>query len=382
MSAELARDFVAAGYHVTVLTQVPSYPDDAVYAGFVNKGQVEESSPGLVVHRVRTLTGYKDSRIRKVLAYLNFMVRATLALGTLGNKFDAVFVYQTGPLTQALPLCFQKKAKGHRVLWTQDIWPDAVYEYGFPPKGIFKFFLERFVGFIYRHCDVVAVSSPGFLPGVAAMAQKSRVLSIPQWAPAEVLSGYVEGIQPQEGTRVLRFAGTLGTMQNLDTVIRAFQRARKVDPRLELELYGNGSERDRLLELVRTMDYTGIRFMDRVPMGEVMPLLQSAHALLLPLVGQGTVAKTVPAKFQAYLAAGRPILGIVSGTVADIIVNEELGLCAAPDNEDAIAAACIAMAAIGNQEAQDMGGRSRTYLATHYDKAKIVARFLACLEGL
>ena len=46
---------------------------------------------------------------------------------------------------------------------------------------------------------------------------------------------------------------------------------------------------------------------------------------------------TIPAKFQSYLNAEKPILGVIRGEVAGLITNNNLGWISSPDNTVEIA---------------------------------------------
>lgn len=142
---DLAESWVRAGARVRVLTQAPSYPQDRLYPGYANRlsRSVER---GIEVLRFKTVLGYKRSLARKILNYLAFMLRAVWYGCFEIPKVDAVFVYHTGPLTQALPLVvakilFRKKTS----IWTQDVWPDTVFAYGFPSQGAFAQLLKALV---------------------------------------------------------------------------------------------------------------------------------------------------------------------------------------------------------------------------------------------
>lgn len=166
----LVNDLVAAwvnrGYRVSVLTQVPSYPADRPFKGYPNRHSLRLEN-GVRVRRFRTVFGYKKSLARKILNYAAFMLRASWYGLFEIPRHDAVFVYHTGPLTQALPLAMAKFLfKKQTFIWTQDVWPDTVFAYGFPNRGAFAVLLKAFVRFIYASCDRVCVSSEGFIDRV------------------------------------------------------------------------------------------------------------------------------------------------------------------------------------------------------------------------
>lgn len=88
---EIVPEFVAAGFRVTVITQVPSYPMDRIYPGFSNTLLSKTREMGATVLRTRTVLGYQRSVLKKMLNYLSFAFLASMAV-----------ISPEGPTTQFL----------------------------------------------------------------------------------------------------------------------------------------------------------------------------------------------------------------------------------------------------------------------------------------
>jgi glycosyltransferase involved in cell wall biosynthesis len=383
---EMVPQFTASGFDVTVLTQAPSYPMDTLYHGYTNRLLTKTHELSATVYRVRTVLGYKKSVVKKIINYVSFAFLACVALIITGRSYHSVLVFQTGPLTQAVPLLFVRGARGRRCLWTQDVWPDTVFEYGFPEKGGLAAVVKALVTIIYRHCDSIAVTSPGFMDSVVRYAARNvRVLYIPQWAPQQLLDPPVPGhlARPERSSQaevLFRFAGSIGTMQNLEIVLRAFAMARAKDSRLVLEIIGDGSEKERLEHLARELGLDSVLFTGRLPMADVMPLLKESDFLVLPLVGKGTVGKTIPAKFQAYLAAARPIFGVLAGPVAEMIEKESLGFVASPISVDEVSEGFLVAAASSTHQRAAISRRETAFLAATFSRQKAMDKFVECVS--
>ena len=100
---DLALAWKNKGYEVGVLTQVPSYPFDKIHKGYKNKFFQNEVWNNIKIFRILTLLGYNRNVMLKSLSYLNFSLLASFFSLFLGKKYDNVFVYHNGSLTQALP---------------------------------------------------------------------------------------------------------------------------------------------------------------------------------------------------------------------------------------------------------------------------------------
>jgi len=382
---DLVTEWSGKDVEVTVLTQAPSYPMDAIYPGYRNNLVSVQRYGRVRVFRFFTVLGYKNNVILKMLNYLSFVVCALFLGIPLGLSADAVFVYHTGPLTLAIPAaCIKLISPGKRtVIWTQDIWPDTVFAYGFSSEGLFSHLLKSLVRFIYRGFDSIIVSSEGFVERVRQYARKATPIHhIPQWAPPEIYEGSCSDIEMDSSTFNFCFAGTIGTMQNLDMLIDAFGRASSKDSYIRLHLIGDGSGRARLESRVRQNAYPGIVFHGQKPIKEVLPWLKASDALILPLTSDPVVSLTLPAKTQAYLVARKPILAIARGAVENLVLRYNLGLAASPDDENDIEGKILAMSSWVEADGGKVQENAAYLLDNLFCKRKSVdALFKACVDG-
>src|SRR5574344_1863106 len=148
---DLAQEWQRRGFAVEVLTQVPSYPYDKIFQGYDNCFcQTTKEIPGMAIHRVKTVLGYNHSVKRKVLNYISFAWRTAWWAVFNGWRYDAVFTCHTGPLTMAAAGCVCRWLWWRKtVIWTQDPWPDTVYNYGVKPRWWIQKCLNGLVRFFY-----------------------------------------------------------------------------------------------------------------------------------------------------------------------------------------------------------------------------------------
>ena len=232
---DLAAEWKRQGHDVEVLTQVPSYPFDKIFDGYKNKTyQTTREFNDIPVHRVSTIFGYNTSVKRKILNYLHFALLTGLWALWNGRKFDKVFVYHTAALTMAsaaIPLKWVWRKK--ITIWTQDLWPDAVWGFGFKPSKWKERLLNAFVRFIYARCDRITVSCRRYVKRIKELTGRDAEW-VPQWEPAEMnIPGKIT-----DGKVVFMFAGNMGVPQDLPNVIEGFAQANLEDA--ELWLVGGG----------------------------------------------------------------------------------------------------------------------------------------------
>ena len=92
------------------------------------------------------------------------------------------------------------------------------------------------------------------------------------------------------------------------------------------------------------------------------------------------LAQTIPSKVQAYLAAGRPIIGALDGAGAQVIRSAGAGLvCAAEDSEGL--ADCIGrLHAMDESERDALAAAGRRFYLEHYEITRQVDRLMSILS--
>jgi len=370
---DLAQAWQAKGYEVAVLTQAPSYPFDRVYEGYRNKLFQTEKWQGIKVYRIFSLMGYKKGVFLKVLNYLCFAFFASLVSLFVGRKHEKVFVYHIGPLTQAIPAALIKKLFGKQIhIWTLDIWPDSVYAYGFKEKAISKKLLESFVKTIYENCATVFISCKGFKWKIEKYVPGAKIIFSPQWAPDELNFDRVIPHESLKGGFNFTFAGNIGKAQNLENIIRGFALLPQSNDQTKLNIIGDGSNLENLKRIVKEENIGNVFFWGRRPLKEMPRWFQGSDVLIISLIDEPIFSLTVPAKFQAYLASGKPIYCVMNGEVADLAINNKIGFVAYPNNIDDIKSGFEKFLSAPKHELQAFGSNMKSLLSNEYDRNKII----------
>ena len=365
---DLAAEWKRQGHDVEVLTQVPSYPFDKIFDGYKNKTyQTTLEFDDIPVHRVSTIFGYNRSVFRKVLNYLHFAFLAGLWALWNGRKFDRVFIYHTAALTMAsaaVPL----KWIWHKpiTIWTQDLWPDAVWGFGFKPTRWKAALLNGFVRFIYAKCSRITVSCRRYVQRIKELTGRDAEW-IPQWEPAAMdLPSKESG-----GSTVFMFAGNMGVPQNLENVIEGFRQAALPDA--ELWLVGGGVMADPLKE--KFGDLANVKFCGRQPREKMPQWFANADVLIISLTDKYSL--TLPGKFQSYIKTGRPLLGILNGEARELIEEFRIGVVASPDDISDIADAYKRMASmLTNGEGIKCGRRAKKLSDERFNRDVLIGRLL------
>lgn len=363
---DLAAEWKRQGHDVEVLTQVPSYPFDKIFDGYKNKTyQTTREFNDIPVHRVSTIFGYNTSVARKVLNYLHFGLLTSLWALWNGRKFDKVFVYHTAALTMASAVVPLKWVwRRHITIWTQDLWPDAVWGFGFKPSKWKAALLNSFVRFIYGRCDRIAVSCRRYVKRIKELTGRDAEW-IPQWEPASMELPE----KSSSGKTVFMFAGNMGVPQNLENVIAGFEKARINDS--ELWLVGGGVMFEPLKEKFGMLD--NVKFCGRQPRAEMPKWFAQADVLIISLTDKYCL--TLPGKFQSYIKTGKPLLGILNGEARELIDEFEIGCTSGPGDMSGIVSAYQSMSVmLSDGRGRECGQRAKALSGKMFNRELLISR--------
>lgn len=148
--------------------------------------------------------------------------------------------------------------------------------------------------------------------------------------------------KPADAPFVMVYHGTLARRLGLDLAIEAVARVRPAIPRVELRIIGAGEERERLVELSRTLGLEdAVRFSDGyVPLERIPALIGDADVGVIPLrVCSGTDVM-LPTKLLEYVSVGIPC--IVPRTVTiDRYFDADMVEFFEAENVESLAAAMV-----------------------------------------
>lgn len=370
MVNEIACEWQRMGHRVEVITQYPSYPQSYVYDNYSNKGRmienwyIEGSDEPIKIHRFPFIEGYKNKKYNKFSNYLYFVRGGRQIIKTIAKEFDVIFVSQTGPLTVALPALSARRSWGIPVaILTLDLWPDVVWMYGIPKNPTTGWVLDKLIKYVYTHCDKIFVSSKRFESTISKYTDAECIYT-PNWLreTKEVESS----LRMESDAFHFTFTGNVSRYQNLINTIAGFAKAGINDA--VLNIVGAGSYLDDILSYVERNQIQNIKFRGRFPYNEMSDIMKQSDVLVLPLIANEGIMKTEPLKLQSYLAAGKPILGILGGSAQDIIEEYNLGLCAKPDDVDDIARGFREIYNYAKNNSDGVALRAQSLMATRFNK--------------
>jgi glycosyltransferase involved in cell wall biosynthesis len=378
---DLVAELVARGHEVIVLTGEPNYPDGRIFAEYrSDPGRFGEYA-GARVLRVPVVPRGSGS-VRLVINYLSFVVSGLL-LGPWclrGRTFDAIFVFQTSPITSALPaILLRWLKKAPLLMWVLDLWPDTLAAIGVVRSPRALAWVGRLVSFIYRRCDRVLVQSRAFVPNVERYAgDTSRIRYFPNWAEP-TFEGRLDDValapevEPYKDCFNVLFAGNIGEAQDFPAILDAAQALRN-EPGLRWLIVGDGRSAPWVHSEIAKRDLTrSVIMLGRHPIERMPSFFRAASALLVSLKKEPIFAMTIPGKVQSYLAAGLPIVAMLDGEGAAVIEQAGAGLVCEAGEGLALAQRVRELMIMSAAARATMGERGRRYGELEFDRAHLMS---------
>jgi glycosyltransferase involved in cell wall biosynthesis len=382
---EIVEELVQRGHEVTVLTGRPNYPAGTVFEEYRRDPAAYGRYAGAEVLRV-PLRPRGQGSLRLMLNYLSFIIWGSLLGPWLlrGRRFDAIFMFETSPITSALPaVLLRRLKKAPLLMWVLDLWPDTLSAVGVVRSPRVLGWVGRLVGFIYKRCDRILVQSRAFYPNVERWGgDVQRIRYFPAWAEA-VFAGDLHAVEPApevlpyQGSFNVMFAGNIGEAQDFPAILDAAERLKhRTD--IRWLVVGDGRAAGWVAEQIERRGLKDrVVMLGRHPLERMPAFFRGASALLVSLRAEPIFEMTIPGKVQSYLASGLPLLGMLDGEGARVIAESGAGLVCAAGDGAALARQVEALAAMDADARRDMGAAGKNYGAREFERE----RLMRALEG-
>jgi glycosyltransferase involved in cell wall biosynthesis len=351
------------GHDVEVLTGFPNYPEGKLYPGYSICPCKPEVMDGIPVHRTALFPSHDASGLRRIINYLSFGLTSAVFGPFLIKKPDVIYVYNLvslGLTSSILGMLYQCPV----VYDIQDLWPDSVTHSGMMKQTMLLNILNILCRFVYRSASHITTLSPGMKAELVKRGVPEANISVVYNWCDESNSCNADNDNISSSDILVMFAGTMGIMQGLDTVLDSAQMLMDVEPKIKFVFVGGGVEQKRLKKSVVERKLNNVSFIKRQPPEKMGAILKAADVLLVHLKDTALFRITIPSKIQAYMFAGKPVLVGVQGDAADLISDSGAGKIVEPENPESMTKGILQLFRMSDAERDAMGKNGRKY----YDK--------------
>jgi colanic acid biosynthesis glycosyl transferase WcaI len=373
----------ARNHEIEVLTGLPNYPSGRFFSGYGYGGPYRDDYQGIPVWRSPLIPRGNASGWRLVLNYFSFALLATLrGLFACHRPFDVILFFQLSPMTAGIPARVMKALSGAKMFfWVQDLWPDSLSATGAIRSERMLKWVGALTRWLYQGGDCILLKSEAYRESVLQCgASDGQIRYLPDWAddlfqPLTLPAKAPERNLMPAGFRVM-FAGNIGVAQDFETILTAAELTR---PQSEIQwvILGDGRQRPWVEEQIRVRMLTNVHLLGRHAKEKMPAFFSLADVMLVSLKRELIFSMTIPAKIQAYLACGKPILASLDGEGARIIREAKAGIAVAAEDPHELAKTVLEIFALGPEAFESMGRNASMYYETHFSRAFLLDK----LEG-
>lgn len=385
---DLVSELVQRGHNVTVLTGVPNYPEGFVFQEFLDNPVFYSHYEGAEIVRV-SLFPRGSSRTHLILNYLHFVFSASFqGLWKLrGRQFDVIFANQLSPVTIGIPAAVMRFFKrAPLVLWVQDLWPESLQATGVIQSRPILWVVGKLVSLIYNRCDLILAQSKSFIMHIQKYADNHiRVLYFPNWAESIFEVSYAipapeVPLKPESFDIV--FAGNVGEGQDFPTILEAAE-ILKCELNIRWLIVGGGRMDDWVSsEIEKRNLHNSVLMLGRYPVDRMPSFFMHAKVLLVSLKDEPIFSMTIPSKLQTYLAAGKPVLGMINGEGAMVINESGSGIVCSAGNATELANSVLKLSVMSSEGLEAMGRKGLEYSKQEFDRSNLISKLEIMFEQI
>lgn len=385
---DLTEELVKRGHEITILTGQPNYPSGAIYPEYKANPNAFNEYKGCQIVRVPIVVR-GTSKHSLLMNYLSYPVMASsIGLWRLRKAdFDVVFICQLSPILLALPgVIYKIFYKKPIVMWVLDLWPDSLESVGVVKSPKLLSVVGSLVKFIYKRCDLILGQSKAFYNGIKQFCDNEKKIKyFPSWSESifsESQNLEARKLKGLSSFKVL-FAGNIGEAQDFPSILIAAEIIKKQKANVQLIIVGDGRAYDEVRKRVKQQGLSDIvLLLGRFPLQDMPAFYAESDALLVTLKESKAFSMTIPGKVQTYMAAGKPILTMLSGEGSRVVDEANCGLTAKSGDSEMLAKNIMDLSCYSKDELYILGKNAKDYARNEFDRDKLISQLESWFEEI
>lgn len=382
LNQDMAESLALKGHDVTLIVPFPSRGISAEEKKKYLTKTYEKVSEHLEIYRVGKPTEYEQDIVKRGLSFLIKSYQLYKVARTIDS--DICFVVSTPP---TLGYIAAKLSKKRRVIYKlQDAFPDSLmHTKKMSEQSLaIKFFrmLERNV---YKKVARICTISDDLKETLLNRGvPEEKITVIYDWIdenkclPIERKDNFLfDKFGLDRNKRYIVYAGNIGLLQNLKTVVLVSERFRETNSELEFVIIGDGSWKVELDKMLESGNYKNVHWFP-MQSTEDIAYVYSLGDIGLVSLQPGITKIALPSKTWDIMSAGRAVLceiDLYSG-LCNIISENGVGFCVEPNDLDGMEIAIRKMLA-EIDETEKMGKRGRRYICNNLTRDASIEKYIS-----
>lgn len=374
---DVANYINGSGAKLSVFAFRPAYPRIDLFPEWADGGRDEETFNGMKIMRTavvgRGSGGFKE-RIRNDFTFLWNALRTSFRPET--ESVSHVVAYVPGVLCALGGAIVAWRRKAKLIIVVHDIESGLARSLGMLSNPLALGALQFLERFVLNRADQVIVLTDGMADELRGLGCRRPISVLPIWAQTHARTAV-----RQTGSIKIGYSGNFGKKQNLDQLLPLIDRIASTRPDLSVVLRGDGSEKPRFEDHVRTLGAKNVAFFPLVPEEQLAEALADIDIHLVPQA-LNVANYALPSKLISVMSVGRPFICIAEkDSPLDVIARESgAGLCIYPGDDDALFEAVTTLVA-DRERIQAMGDRGRDYVARNMNRDDILRAYWNLITG-
>lgn len=319
MYTDLAQEFASKGYEVYVAVANGPYKTSLNTEG------------GIKVLRVKTLELYNTGVIKKGLAnvLLPYQVSKGIEKYIQDFHFDAVIV-STPPITYLNTVeKFKKKFNSRIYLILRDIFPQNARDLGIIRNPILFNYFRRKERKLYFISDYIGCMSTGNIDYIVQHNPeviRKKLHLLPNWKKVMEYSLPNLALKRELGLEnkfIALYGGNFGKPQQIEFILDLANELINLEDVVFI-LIGEGSEKQRIIELVAKRKIFNVLIKDSLPRDQYQELVKICDIGLVNISDKFTIPN-IPSRTLSYWEAKIPVLAAIDKNTDFSTILEESG---------------------------------------------------------
>ena len=372
---------IEKGHKVTVLCEMPNYPQGKFFDGYKNQWFKKEIiTNNLTIIRTGVWANNRKSKIKLLGNYLSFALTGLINSFKIKN-YDLVIVSSPPLFVGIIAIVLKRIKKCSILLDLRDIWPESVIALGgLESKRLLRLgrWLEKL---LYSSVDGYIFPVPGFINYFKKSFPdqlKKPMLNLMNGIDKEFINESLKIKQVEQNFFTVLYSGNLGLAQGLEIIIKTAKLL--VDYPIKFRLIGSGLKKESLINLAKSQKLNNISFEDTIPRTQLIKEINKASVCLVPLKNKKLFRTAIPSKIFEIMACSKPIILGLKGEAAKIIENNNCGVIVEPEDPKEYKNAILSYFNNHNL-AKIHGNNGVKYVTEHMQKEYLLSEFLFQLKN-
>lgn len=368
--ASIAEHLKESGHQVQVLTGFPNYPDGVIFPGYKQSWRKNDLYKDIPVLRVPLYANHSANPVARMVNYISFALSSSTAFKEV-KDVDIIYVYAAQMTPAFGPWIWKKFGGPPYVLHVQDLWPDSIIGSSLIKNSkinkLVDLLISPWLRNVYQNSSAIIGIAPTMVKTLISRGGSSDFAKLVyNWSSDSLADSASKKLALNRDVTNILFAGNVGDMQDLETVIRA---AKLVEGHsIKITIMGDGVALPRIQALAEQLNVKNVHFGGRVPRREMAAFYRKADFALVTLKDLPTFRGTIPSKFQASLAHGLPIITTVQGDLRQIVQEFGVGIVADAENVESLATAFISAAKMSSEDYEKVSKAAVVTYKKHFSK--------------